>query len=180
MSDDDTAKEKLALQPLADGPGPLVVDTLDAVPSHISTPPLHDQQGRAIDKPHGLDLNHNVSGTINNPLQRIPRAQLLADAAEFAYTHNLVEHTELIQRGALVAQSPDPASWHTVPELSDDERDALHYESQHQWSQTWKLYMTIFVCSLGAATQGWDQTGTPQFPHHPCSQAQCTAAATQI
>ena len=29
-----------------------------------------------------------------------------------------------------------------------------------RWKQPFILYFTVFLCSLGAAVQGWDQTGS--------------------
>ena len=41
-----------------------------------------------------------------------------------------------------------------------EERQTIDYEHQHKWSHPKTLYLTIFLCALGAATQGWDQTGS--------------------
>jgi len=64
----------------------------------------------------------------------------------------------MFRKGALVAQNP--GNYESMPELSDGEKDALRNEVTHKWSHPMKLYMTVIVCSLGAAVQGWDQTGT--------------------
>ncbi|KAI9894236.1 MAG: hypothetical protein M1814_004090 [Vezdaea aestivalis] len=37
--------------------------------------------------------------------------------------------------------------------------EALHDESCHRWRQSKSLWITIALCSIGAAVQGWDQTG---------------------
>jgi hypothetical protein len=56
--------------------------------------------------------------------------------------------------------------------LSSDDKAALQYELDHKWSQTGALYFTggckmrivaddsVAVCAIGAACQGWDQTGS--------------------
>ncbi|KAN0065872.1 hypothetical protein ACQY0O_001003 [Thecaphora frezii] len=93
-----------------------------------------------------------------NPLIGVPRERLMHDVQLFAQEHGLEEHTELLQRGALVAQNP--AGYAQLPELSQDEKDALTHEQTHRWSHPFILYLTIFSCSIGAATQGWDQTGS--------------------
>jgi hypothetical protein len=36
----------------------------------------------------------------------------------------------------------------------------LRKEILHKWRLPWKLYLTIITCSVGAAVQGWDQTGS--------------------
>jgi hypothetical protein len=64
----------------------------------------------------------------------------------------------LLRKGALVAQSP-----HLFEELEDlDENDrlALREEITHRWKHPRILYMTIFLNSIAAAIQGWDQTGS--------------------
>ena len=70
----------------------------------------------------------------------------------------MTDHTTLIQRGALVAQ--DPSKFEQIPELEESEREALRNEVLHKWRQPWALYFTVILCSIGAAVQGWDQTGS--------------------
>lgn len=65
---------------------------------------------------------------------------------------------ELLQKGALVAQ--DPSAFEHVAELDEVERDALRDEVLHKWRQPRALYFTVILCSVGAAVQGWDQTGS--------------------
>ncbi|TKA76777.1 hypothetical protein B0A49_05567 [Cryomyces minteri] len=105
-----------------------------------------------------IDLNSNLSAKIKNPLAGVPREKLLADVEEFARTHELEDITGLLQKGALVAQ--DPAEFETVEGLTDQERDSLRNEVIHKWRQPRSLYMTVILCSIGAAVQGWDQTGS--------------------
>lgn len=97
-------------------------------------------------------------GKVVNPLTRFSREELLADADRFAHDNGLSDEIDLIRRGALVAQNP--ADYEDMPELSKDEKEALTYEINHRWSHPFNLYFTIAVCSIGAATQGWDQTGS--------------------
>ena len=88
----------------------------------------------------------------------VPRATLLHDVEEFARDANLSEHIPLFQKGALVAQ--DPAALEKVFELDQVERAALRDEVLHRWRQPRALYLTVILCSVGAAVQGWDQTGS--------------------
>lgn len=44
--------------------------------------------------------------------------------------------------------------------LSQDEIDALRNEVLHKWRVPWTLLLTVVTCSVGAAVQGWDQTGS--------------------
>ena len=64
----------------------------------------------------------------------------------------------LFIKGALVAQ--DPPAFEQIAELDEAERDALRNEVLHKWRQPWSLYFTVILCSIGAAVQGWDQTGS--------------------
>lgn len=64
----------------------------------------------------------------------------------------------LLKKGALVAQ--DPPAFEQIQELDEVERDALRNEVLHKWRQPGALYFTVILCSIGAAVQGWDQTGS--------------------
>ncbi|SJL08512.1 uncharacterized protein ARMOST_11876 [Armillaria ostoyae] len=44
--------------------------------------------------------------------------------------------------------------------LDEADREAIRREKTHKWSQPKDLYMTVIICSLAAAVQGWDQTGS--------------------
>lgn len=70
----------------------------------------------------------------------------------------MTEQTDLFQKGALVAQ--DPPAFESVESLDEVEKDALRNEVLHKWRQPWPLYFTVILCSIGAAVQGWDQTGS--------------------
>lgn len=67
------------------------------------------------------------------------------------------EHASLFGRAALVAR--DPVRFEMVPGLSEEERNALAYERDHKWHGPKMLWYAISLCAVGAATQGWDQTG---------------------
>ena len=64
----------------------------------------------------------------------------------------------MLQKGALVAQ--DPPAFESIDDLTEVERDALRNEVLHKWRQPRALYFTVILCSVGAAVQGWDQTGS--------------------
>ena len=95
---------------------------------------------------------------IQNPLAGIPKDTLFHNVEEFCRDVGMVDHTALIQRGALVAQ--DPSKFEQIPELEESEREALRNEVIHKWRQPTSLYFTVILCSIGAAVQGWDQTGS--------------------
>ena len=68
------------------------------------------------------------------------------------------EHAALFGRAALVARDPD--DFEQVGELDATEREALIYERDHKWHGPFMLWYSISLCAIGAATQGWDQTGS--------------------
>lgn len=66
----------------------------------------------------------------------------------------------ILRKGALVAR--DPSNYEDIdgPEALDSEEvECLRDEVLHKWRQRRPLYFTIICCSVGAAVQGWDQTG---------------------
>jgi len=98
---------------------------------------------------------------IQNPLAGIPHDVLLRNVEDFAREKNLTEHIPLLQKGALVAQ--DPTNYEDITgehALDEKEIEDLRSEVLHKWRQPLTLYITIFTCSIGAAVQGWDQTGS--------------------
>jgi len=105
-----------------------------------------------------LNLNSNVEARIKNPLTGIPRAQLLRNVEIFAEEKQLTEELPILSKGAILAQSP--ADFETLDVLDDSDKDVIRYEYAHRWSHPMTLYVTIVLCSVGAATQGWDQTGS--------------------
>jgi MFS family permease len=98
---------------------------------------------------------------IKNPLEGIPQDILLRDVELFAAEKGLTEHLHLLQKGALVAQDPNNyEDLHGAYALDTQEVNALRNEVLHKWRHPMALYVTIFTCSIGAAVQGWDQTGS--------------------
>lgn len=98
---------------------------------------------------------------IKNPLVGVPRSTLLKDVDEFCRAKHLDQHRLLLRKGALVAQDPTGYEDITGDEaLTEREVDALRDEVLHKWRIPRVLLLTIVTCSIGAAVQGWDQTGS--------------------
>jgi hypothetical protein len=93
-----------------------------------------------------------------SPPQRHSPRQNVLDAQTFAESNGMSEHAELFGRAALVAREPE--RFDLVSELSQEERTALTYEKDHKWHGPTMLWYSIALCAIGAATQGWDQTGS--------------------
>lgn len=131
----------------------------------------HEEHKGDAEKANVIDLNKNVSARfspladaeafwwltffsfrrIKNPLAGIPKAQLMSDVEQFAREREMTDISGLLKKGALVAQ--DPASFETIKELDEEEKTALRREITHKWSQPRVLYLTIILCSIGAAVQ---------------------------
>lgn len=88
----------------------------------------------------------------------VSHTDLMHDVEVFCNERGLTERVDLIKRGALVAQNP--TGFEQIETLSEPEREALRFEAAHRWRHPLALYFTIIVCSIGAAVQGWDQTGS--------------------
>ncbi|KAF2852553.1 sugar transporter-like protein [Plenodomus tracheiphilus IPT5] len=101
----------------------------------------------------------SVAGNIvHNPLARLSKQAAAADARSFAESNGLEAEAGLFERAALVAR--DPTGFERLTELEEDERAALIYERDHKWHGPKMLWYSIGLCAIGAATQGWDQTGS--------------------
>ncbi|KAI9146739.1 Polyol transporter 5 [Paramyrothecium foliicola] len=109
-----------------------------------------------VDAPEGRRKS-TAMNIIENPLQNKSRETVVADARTFAEEHGLSEHVDLFGRAALVARDMD--GYNSISELLEDERAALEYEAKHKWHAPKMLWYSIGLCAVGAATQGWDQTG---------------------
>ncbi|KAI3401167.1 hypothetical protein diail_313 [Diaporthe ilicicola] len=110
---------------------------------------------------HGTDLTTNLEAKIKNPLAGIPKHELISQVEVFADEKCLAEYTDLLKKGALIAQDPD--NYDNISgeyRLTTEECAALQAEVDHKWRVPRTLYMTIMTCSIGAAVQGWDQEGS--------------------
>ncbi len=69
----------------------------------------------------------------------------------FARDKNLLEHVDILKKGAQVAQNPD--AFEQIESLDHGELEALRQERDRKWKHPMALYVTIMVCSIGAAVQ---------------------------
>ncbi|KAJ5885383.1 hypothetical protein N7495_009893 [Penicillium taxi] len=121
----------------------------------LADTPFHKENVTPVIPSDGHAVALNI---IQNPLIRSTKEQVVADARTFAESNNMSEHAELFGRAALVAR--EPSSFEGFAELDEQEIDALIYERDHKWHGPWMLWYAISLCAIGAATQGWDQTGS--------------------
>ncbi|KAJ2902393.1 sugar transporter [Zalerion maritima] len=107
----------------------------------------------------GKELEAVIEGEIRNPLKEIPREELFNQITQFQVEKGLpADLLDLLKKGALVAQNP--ASFESMDELEEGEKQALREEVTRRWKHPWALYYTIVLNSIAAAIQGWDQTGS--------------------
>ncbi|KXN90282.1 Putative polyol transporter 1, partial [Leucoagaricus sp. SymC.cos] len=95
---------------------------------------------------------------IQNPLHGIPKDKLLSQVEDFAKEKGMEDITPLLQKGALIAQNA--SQFESIPELDEEDKAVIRRETTHKWSQPRDLYFTVILCSIAAAVQGWDQTGS--------------------
>ena len=84
----------------------------------------------------------------------------MQDVEDYAQEHQLMDILPILRKGALVAQRPH--HFENMPELDENEREALRNENEHRWKHPKILYFTVVLNSIAAAIQGWDQTGMVQ------------------
>ncbi|KAG7093617.1 hypothetical protein E1B28_007281 [Marasmius oreades] len=113
----------------------------------------HDEQEH-----HKVDLVNNVNAKIQNPLYGIPKGKLMAQVEGFVREKGFEEHLSIFKKGALLAQNPK--DFEGIAELDENDKEVIRREVTHKWSQPRQLYFTILLCSVAAAVQGWDQTGS--------------------
>ncbi|OCK80664.1 MFS transporter [Lepidopterella palustris CBS 459.81] len=95
---------------------------------------------------------------IQNPLAHLTQEELVRDVDIFVQENGFQDVQPLLIKGALVAK--DPPAFESVAGITEDEKNAIRNEVLHKWRQPRLLYFTIILCSIGAAVQGWDQTGS--------------------
>lgn len=78
-----------------------------------------------------VDLSNNISARIKNPLAGKSREELYTDIDTFTAQYGLQDITDILRKGALVAQNPP--EFENVPGLTEDERAVLRDEIVHKW-----------------------------------------------
>lgn len=103
-----------------------------------------------------FDVHETTSDKYENPLADISKRKLLEEVETFCRSFDLMEHVDMMKKGALVAQSP--LKFRELDELSEDEKHILEMEKKHRWKHPFMLYWLVIMCSMGAATQGMDES----------------------
>jgi hypothetical protein len=127
------------------------------------------------------DYANNANARLQNPLYGLSREGLSKKVALFTAQSGLEDQRELFEKAAILAQHPELFEEHEG--LTEDDKYHLRRETTHKWKQPFALCeyssavypashsleltsltaspdFTVAVCSLSAAVQGWDQTGS--------------------
>jgi 1,2-phenylacetyl-CoA epoxidase PaaB subunit len=142
------------------------------ISEHLAMPDIEDK--RDVVASHHEDLEYGQSKEapkMVNVLHGVPKHALLDSVDVFVREHGLEESVDVFRRGALLAQRPH--DYDSIAELTQEDKAAIKYEADHKWKHPFPLYFTgkliqarfpcslsVIVCAIGAATQGWDQTGS--------------------
>lgn len=91
---------------------------------------------------------------LSNPLAGFSNTELRNQGRNFAELHEIGDESDIraFELGAVLAQSPE--RYENVAGLTNQEKAILKREGTHRWSQPWKMYAVIALCSLSAAVQG--------------------------
>ncbi|KAJ7209573.1 hypothetical protein GGX14DRAFT_630806 [Mycena pura] len=118
----------------------------------------HEKGASSLEEERQINLENNVNARIQNPLHGIPKDRLLAQVQDFAREQGFEAELKLLEKAALLAQSPK--DFESIEELDEDDKAIIRREITHKWHQPKDLYLTVILCSVAAAVQGWDQTGS--------------------
>lgn len=81
----------------------------------------------------------------------IPVEILERDVEQFAVEKGMIDYLPVLQKGARLAADAENAL--LLETLDEEERAILQREVDHKWKHPMSLYMTIIICSIGAAVQ---------------------------
>ena len=90
------------------------------------------------------------SAILENPLAGVSQEQLIKDVEEFCCKFGLQDNLSSFIKGALISQNPRGAM--SLPELTEEDREALQREHTHKWSQPWMLYFLTSTSYLSSCS----------------------------
>jgi hypothetical protein len=98
----------------------------------------------------------HLNAKLANPLQDYSYSELRRMGRAYAYEHALAEEEDVraLEIGAMIAREPENIIHVRKLGVTDEEFEVLEKEVKQRWSQPWKLYLVIVLCSTCAAVQG--------------------------
>lgn len=138
-------------------------DSKDVVQHDDNTDHHYDHDKAVAEEAYGHhDARRGSVGVttddVYNPLAGLSKQELFAGVDQFCQQYGFESDNETFRNGALAAQNPRHPE--RITELDQRDRDQLVYERDHPWKLPGLLYYSVMICAIGAATQGWDQTGS--------------------
>lgn len=96
----------------------------------------------------------SLNAKLSNPLAGFSHTELRNQGRTFAELHEMGDESDIraFELGAVLAQAPE--RYADVIGLTNQEKRVLGREFTHRWSQPWKMYAVITLCSLSATVQG--------------------------
>lgn len=96
----------------------------------------------------------SLNAKLSNPLAGCSHTELRSQGRTFAELHEMGDESDIraFELGAVLAQFPE--RYADVAGLTNQEKRVLGWEFTHRWSQPWKMYAVITLCSLSATVQG--------------------------
>jgi len=96
-----------------------------------------------------------LSAKLDNPLGGFSVKELSEQADEFCQLNGLTDHVEIFKKGAILAG--DQQNLDRVPDITEDERRFIEYETTHRWKQPFLMYYIAILSSMAAIVQGMDE-----------------------
>ena len=106
----------------------------------MSKPDMDHSEGRSfLDSTSRSQVQLSADGS---QLQDMTPAPVHDEVEGFAKSNNLMHKLDVFQKAALILQGE---AAHRIPEITEDELDALQLETERKWRQPKMLYFTILV-----------------------------------
>lgn len=107
----------------------------------------------------------NVNAKLANPLAGYSHAELEEQGTAYAQKYLAGDADEedirAFAKGAVLAQ--DPSKYDMIHGTTPQEIEILKKEFTNRWSQPWRMYLVIILCSVCAAVQGMGKSETPSL-----------------
>lgn len=115
--------------------------------------------------PFGTDAERarrSLNAKLSNPLAGFSHTELRNQGRTLAELHEMGDESDIraFELGAMLAQCPE--QYANVTGLTNQEKGVLHRELTYRWSQPWKMYAVITLCSLSATVQGMGKYIQPE------------------
>jgi len=103
-------------------------------------------------------LRNNLNAKLANPLAGFSAQELAAKGEAYCRDNSIGDDEDIraFRLGATIAQNFE--LYDDCEGLTTEEKQSLREEIEHKWSQPWKLYLIVVLCSTCAAVQGMDET----------------------